>query len=172
MFLNCTLPPAGLATTDRGRTSANRERHVSLATTIFKLKINILNYVSDIPRAQFCEWPLYMVCLKIANLTTPLPKQCTLNSNLWAVTFLLTTAARPSPCLKDAIVSQKQRTDSAEALARENKKLKGNSKSGEKRMDWDCGFSTSSYQQFMLDEGEMEEFRSEKSVKAGKVKKY
>lgn len=36
-------------------------------------------------------------------------------------------------------------------------------------MDWDCGFSTSNYQQFMLDEGEMEEFRSEKSVKAGKV---
>ena len=38
-------------------------------------------------------------------------------------------------------------------------------------MDWDCGFSASSYQQFMLDEGEMEEFRSEKSVKAGKVRK-
>ena len=38
-------------------------------------------------------------------------------------------------------------------------------------MDWDCGFSASSYQQFMMDEGEMEEFRSEKSVKAGKVRK-
>ncbi len=37
-------------------------------------------------------------------------------------------------------------------------------------MDWDCGFSASSYQQFMMDEGEMEEFRSEKSVKAGKVR--
>lgn len=42
---------------------------------------------------------------------------------------------------------------------------------GRETMDWDCGFSASSYQQFMMDEGEMEEFRSEKSVKAGKVRK-
>ena len=51
------------------------------------------------------------------------------------------------------------------------KKIAREKKRGE-AMDWDCGFSASSYQQFMLDEGEMEEFRSEKSVKTGKVRKY
>jgi len=36
-------------------------------------------------------------------------------------------------------------------------------------MDWEGGFSTSSPEFLMLD-GDMEEFRSEKSVKTGKVR--
>ena len=39
----------------------------------------------------------------------------------------------------------------------------------EREMDWEGGFSTNSPEFLMLD-GDMEEFRSEKSVKAGKVR--